>query len=329
MNRAILGIDEVGRGPFAGPLVIGACILPEDAEKYEWYYDLTDSKKCSRNKRERLYFELEEYATFATGWVSAKEINKIGLNEALRLATRRAVEKIQKEKVPFTEIIIDGNENFLEGTPLEKYTTTMIKGDFYVKEISAASIVAKVEHDHYMFELDEKYPDYGFENHVGYGTPQHLEAIREYGIIEDEHRVFIKKVRELAGIGEYSEKNLSKHKKNTTLIGKKAEDIIASYLMNVMDHEIIARNYKTHGYEIDIVSIKDYTIYFTEVKYRKNSNYGSPEEAVGAKKYRQMTYAAEAYMHSHRKMYKNYDYELAVGTIIGENFDFDDWFVLF
>ena len=320
MNRVILGIDEVGRGPFAGPLVIGACILPEEVKETDWYEELNDSKKLSRTKRENLYDKLETYAHFATGWVSANEIDEIGLLEALKLATRRAVKKIQEKKVPFTEIIIDGNQNFLENTILERYTTTMIKGDYYVKEISAASIVAKVEHDHYMFNLDEEYPEYGFVRHVGYGTPEHQKAISTYGIIEGEHRTFIKKVTDLAGL---PPRPLGKTpKKNTTNTGSTAEKIVANFLED-NGHKILVLNYKTKLYEIDIISEKDDIIYFTEVKYRKNSGHGNPKDMVTPKKLEQMKFAAKAFMN-----YKNLqnDYKLAVGTVSGENYLFEDWF---
>ena len=325
MKRVVLGIDEAGRGPFAGPLVVGACILPEECKESLWYDELNDSKKLSRNKREELYKDLEENAIFATGWVSAVEINEIGLNEALRLATRRAVEEIQKKKVRFTEIIIDGPINFLAGTKLEKFTTTMIRGDFYVKEISAASIVAKVEHDHYMFKLAEKYPEYGFERHVGYGTPQHCQAISDYGVIP-EHRVFIKKVAQLGGV---EWKNIKeKPLKNTTAKGSKAEDLIVDYLESE-SHEIMARNYRTKFYEIDIISRRYDTIYFTEVKYRRTGDFGEPEDMISVDKLVRMIRAAKDFMaHSRRVSKRNYNYELAIGTVFGDDYDFDCWFTL-
>lgn len=158
----ILGIDEVGRGPYAGPLVIGACILPdaekikEEPEKYHWISELTDSKKLTAKRREALYIKIKEGAVAtATGWVSANEIDEIGLSESLRLACRRAVKQIQETQMPFSEIIIDGTMNFLGGTPLEKYVSTLPKGDLLIKEISAASILAKVERDRYIVELAE------------------------------------------------------------------------------------------------------------------------------------------------------------------------------
>ena len=196
----ILGIDEVGRGPYAGPLVIGACILGDwkNSESAEWIEKLTDSKKLSAKRREELYVLIKEKAlATATGWVSSAEIDEVGLSEALRLATRRAVEQIQKTKVPFSEIIIDGTMNFLVGTKLEKYVSTLKKGDFLVKEISAASILAKVERDNYMAKLDAVYPEYGFGKHVGYGTAAHQKAMEEFGLTP-EHRRSFRPVREIA-----------------------------------------------------------------------------------------------------------------------------------
>jgi ribonuclease HII len=306
MQKTILGIDEVGRGPYAGPLVIGACILPTDRENHPWIDELNDSKKLSEKKREELYKIIKENATSATGWVTSAELDENGMSEALRLATRRAVEKIRAEKVPFTEIIIDGISNFLVGTTLEKYATTMKKADFLIKEVSAASIVAKVERDNYMKELAKKYPGYGFEKHVGYGTAAHQKAMEELGLTP-EHRRSFSPVAKLA--------------KTTKEIGDAGEQKIAKYLES-LGHKIIARNYKTKLYEIDIISEKTGVIYFTEVKTRKNAKYGTPKEMVTKKKLEQMTFAANAFMSS--KKLSN-SFKLAVGTVLGEEID---WFEL-
>ena len=211
----ILAIDEVGRGPYAGPLVIGACILPdaekieEEREKYHWISELTDSKKLTAKRRESLYIKIKEGAVAtATGWVSANEIDEIGPSESLRLACRRAVKQIQETQMLFSEIIIDGTMNFLSGTPLEKYVSTLTKGDLLIKEISAASILAKVERDRYMVELAERYPEYGFEKHVGYGTAFHQQAMEQFGLTP-EHRRSFRPVREIMskqlGVGEGEE----------------------------------------------------------------------------------------------------------------------------
>lgn len=307
MQKRILGIDEVGRGPYAGPLVIGACILPENRAENPWIEELNDSKKLSEKKREQLYDIIKEKATSATGWVTSKELDEIGMSEALKLATRRAVEKIQKEKVPFNEIIIDGISNFLKGTTLEKYVATMKKADFLIKEVSAASIVAKVERDNYMKELAKKYPGYGFEKHVGYGTAAHQKAMEELGLTPEHRRSFAP---------------VKKLEKTTKEIGDSGEEKIAE-LLSQKGHEILARNYKTKYYEIDIISEKDQTLYFTEVKTRKDSSHGSPKAIVDQKKLNKMIFAAEAYVKT--KKIEN-DYKLAIGTV--EGCGKNDWFVI-
>ena len=171
----ILGIDEAGRGPWAGPLVVGAVVLG-DSE----IIGLTDSKKLTKRKRELLYDEIvNKAAAFGTGWVEASEMDEVGMSEALRLATRRAVEKIA---VSYSEIIIDGTINFLVDTNKGKYVQTMPKADLLIPSVSAASIMAKVERDRYMTEQGLLYPEYGFESHAGYGVARHREAIETHGV---------------------------------------------------------------------------------------------------------------------------------------------------
>ena len=171
----ILGIDEVGRGPWAGPLVVGAVVLGGVAIE-----GLTDSKKLSKKRRELLDIEIREKAqAVGLGWVTASEIDEIGLSRALVLATKKAVEQIA---VPYHEIIIDGTVNFLSGTSKADYVTTMKKADLLIPSVSAASIVAKVARDNYMADQDEIYPGYNFRSHVGYGTAKHTAAIDKLGV---------------------------------------------------------------------------------------------------------------------------------------------------
>ncbi len=147
----ILGIDEVGRGPWAGPLVVGAVVLGDARIE-----GLTDSKKLSKKKLLQYDKLIRESAlAIGLGWVSNDEIDDIGLSEALRLATIRAVEQV---KTPYHEIIIDGTVNFLRETSKEKYVTTMKKADLLISSVSAASIVAKVARDNYMIEQGTMYP---------------------------------------------------------------------------------------------------------------------------------------------------------------------------
>ena len=178
----ILGIDEVGRGPWAGPLVVGAVIL--GGVEID---GLDDSKKLTKKRREALDVEIrEKAAAWALGWVSARELDGVGMSQALRLATRRAVEQVQaqcrQQNLAFSEIIIDGKVNFLCGTALERYVTAMAKADGLVPSVSAASIVAKVARDQFMAEQAAVYPGYGFASNAGYGVAKHRVAIERLGV---------------------------------------------------------------------------------------------------------------------------------------------------
>ena len=121
---AILGIDEVGRGPLAGPLVVGAVILPD--EEQPWFKDLKDSKKLTAKNREELNKLILESSATGLGWIPANELDELGISKALALATKKTVKQVQSLHTPFSQIIIDGKVNFLKGTPLEKFTTTCI-----------------------------------------------------------------------------------------------------------------------------------------------------------------------------------------------------------
>lgn len=324
----ILGIDEVGRGPYAGPLVIGACILGDwqNSENAEWIEKLTDSKKLSAKRREELYVLIKEKAlATATGWVSSAEIDEVGLSEALRLATRRAVEQIQKTKVPFSEIIIDGTMNFLVGTKLEKYVSTLKKGDFLVKEISAASILAKVERDKYMAKLDTVYPEYGFGKHVGYGTAAHQKAMEEFGLTP-EHRRSFRPVREIAESKTTTEqKTINEQKTTTKQLGDQGEQMVVDYL-ETSGHEIVARNYKTKLFEVDIISKKDKALYFTEVKYRGGSDFGAGLDFIDKKKQEKMRLAVAGFLATHPE-YADFIPTLAVAAV-GKDFKLEEWFEL-
>lgn len=289
----ILGIDEAGRGPWAGPLVVGAVVLGDTQIE-----GLTDSKKLTKKKRELLYDEVVSRSlAWASGWVSASELDELGMSQALRLATRRAVEQIT---VPYSEIIIDGTVNFLAGTGKGAYVSTMAKADLLISSVSAASIVAKVERDRYMTEQDEVYPGYGFGAHAGYGTAKHREAIERLGITPL-HRL------SFAPLASYRSALVSEDRvegvATTKQIGDEAESIVAAHLESI-GHLVLARNWKTKFCEIDIVSSSGDSLYFTEVKYRKNSKYGDGLAAITRQKQRKMQFAAEVFLSS-RQQYSN------------------------
>ena len=316
---AILGIDEVGRGPLAGPLVIGAVILPSDERP--WFHELKDSKKLTAKKRETLNELILAESTTGLGWVAAEELDKLGITESLKLATRRAVKQIQSLHTPFSQIIIDGNINFLKDTPLEKHTSTCIKGDSKIREISAASIIAKVARDQYMVNLATEYPNYGFDKHVGYGTKVHIEAIHKHGLTP-EHRKSFEPCKTISGFTPPI-----KSTKNTTKTGHQAESAVAEYLKS-KGHTIVEQNHKTPYYEIDLISIKDDKIYFTEVKYRKNSAHGNSLDAITTAKLRQMHFAAESYLKLKKLEFKTHQPLLAVASVTNPNYQVQTWFPL-
>lgn len=181
----IVGIDEVGRGCWAGPLVAGAVMLQQPIP------GLKDSKKLSKLQRERLAEAvMESGASVGLGWVQPAEIDDIGLTAAVQLAMERALRQIV---LPYEEVIIDGNLNFLAHLP---HTRALIKADDSVPAVSAASIVAKVARDQYMTDVAVQYPGYGFEQHVGYGTARHRAGLQQFGVT-DIHRRSYKPVQAL------------------------------------------------------------------------------------------------------------------------------------
>ena len=164
----ICGIDEAGRGPIAGPLVIAGCILLKDIK------GLTDSKKLSEKKREELFEIIKENSFYHIVFIDNETIDKKGLSFAIKYGLNEIKEKLKAKKYLF-----DGNSNF--GV---KGIETIIKGDLKIKEISAASILAKVSRDRFMIEIDKKYPEYNFKKHKGYITKEHIELIKKFGFCE-------------------------------------------------------------------------------------------------------------------------------------------------
>ncbi|CAN5379217.1 hypothetical protein BH10PAT4_BH10PAT4_2220 [soil metagenome] len=311
----ILGIDEVGRGPWAGPLVVGAVVLGGVTIE-----GLTDSKKLSKKRREELDIIIKEQTNgVGLGWVSSQEIDQIGLSASLILATKRAVEQIH---VPYHEIIIDGTINFLKDTSKGAFVTTLKKADLLIPAVSAASIVAKVARDKYMVEQDALYPGYGFARHVGYGTAAHVKAIDELGVTPLHRLSFapLEKYRPNRSDGLVrSQKGFApgpirvsapdqpwaadvltykETHPTSKQIGDSGEDEATNHLV-LQGHKILDRNWKTKFCEIDIVSHNNNTVYFSEVKYRRTVQQGGGIAAITPKKLRQMKFAVELYKLKH------------------------------
>lgn len=299
----IVGIDEVGRGPWAGPLVMGAVVLG-DVE----IPGLTDSKKLSPKARQRLNDEIQAHAAaVGLGWVHADEIDRLGLSKSLELACIRALEGIT---VPYHEIIIDGTVNFLQATGKGPYVTTMKKADLLIASVSAASIVAKVARDTWMAAQDEAYPQYGFGSHVGYGTSTHRTALEVHGVTPLHRKSFAPIAALLRGASPERE---SKKAVTTRQIGDVSEAVAASWL-EVNGYSVRERNWKTARCEIDIVAEKHGRLYFVEVKHRQDATRGGGLAAVTAQKQRQMRFAAD--MYSNRVGYAG-DCRLVVMTTTG------------
>ena len=181
--RSIVGLDEVGRGPLAGPVVTAAVSLPLDRRPV-WLSELRDSKLLSARQRDQLAPQIREGSLqWALGWVHASELDEIGLSASLRLACRRALAQLPD---PPDVVIADGRDDLR----LAVQTEMVIKGDASVSSIAAASIIAKTARDSWMINLDEQYPGYGFARHKGYGSPEHLGALEQLGPCPEHRRSF-------------------------------------------------------------------------------------------------------------------------------------------
>lgn len=181
--KLICGVDEAGRGPLAGPVCAAAVILPEHLEMP----GLTDSKKLTDKKRRELFPVIQEQAiAYGIGFATEQEIDEINILQATFLAMQRALDQLT---VRPDLALIDGNREKDFGLPVK----TVVKGDSLSANIAAASVLAKVTRDNLMVELSEKYPEYGFEIHKGYGTKAHYEALREFGASPIHRMTFLKK----------------------------------------------------------------------------------------------------------------------------------------
>lgn len=179
----ICGIDEAGRGPLAGPVVVAAVIMPKDS----MIEGVNDSKKVSEKKREKLYEEITQTAiAWGVGIIDQKEIDDINILNATKKGLTTALKELE---VKPNLILVDALTNIdTLGIPYR----SVVKGDAKIYSIAAASIIAKVTRDRIMRQWDELYPQYGFEKHKGYGTAMHIAAIKENGICPLHRKSFVK-----------------------------------------------------------------------------------------------------------------------------------------
>lgn len=183
-ERLLCGVDEAGRGPLAGPVCAAAVILPRGL----CIPGLNDSKKLTEKKREALYDVICSSAvSYGIAFATVEEIEEVNILNAAMLAMNRAIEKLSVQP---TLALIDGNRN----SAIKVASRCVVKGDAKCADIAAASVLAKVTRDRYMLEMAEKYPQYKFEKHKGYGTKDHYAALREYGPCEIHRPSFLRKM---------------------------------------------------------------------------------------------------------------------------------------
>ncbi len=184
-NKIVLGVDEAGRGPLAGPVVASAVLIHDYLEEFDM---INDSKKISEKKREKLYKTIMENCSVGVGIVSASEIDKHNILNATFIAMNRAIASIKSN---YELVLVDGNQKIRN---FENKQEPVVKGDGKSLSIAAASIIAKVTRDRMMVDYAIKYPEYNFEKHKGYGTKMHREILLKKGACPIHRQTFLKKI---------------------------------------------------------------------------------------------------------------------------------------
>lgn len=289
----LCGVDEAGRGPLAGDVYAAAVILPENCQIEQ----LNDSKKLTPQIREKLFQEIKERAlSYAIATASVKEIEEYNILNATFLAMRRAVEGLV---VTPALVLVDGNRN----PELPVHSRCVVKGDSLSASIAAASILAKVARDHYMEEAAQRYPQYCFEKHKGYGTPLHYEMLAAYGPSPIHRLSFLKK---------HEPGNESPAQRR----GRIGEEAVCEYLLK-NGYEILSRNFNTLYGELDIIAKQKDILAVVEVKTRKEGTMAKGREAVGLAKQRKMIKSTALFLQENKRTEK-LRFDVAEVTLSGQ-----------
>ncbi len=285
--RYVAGVDEVGRGPLAGPVVAAAVVLPPVVGAF--YDRVRDSKQLSTAQRERLSAEIKGHAVaWATAGVEPAEIDRTGIAPATRRAMAEAIKGLS---IGADFVLVDAVKLPAVGLPQK----SIIKGDETCLSIAAASILAKVHRDGLMVEADREHPGYGFAGHKGYGTAEHLLRIRENGL-SPVHRRSFAPAQLVEGGPRAEERRLS--------LGRLGERIALRHLKDA-GYSIRETNFRSLWGEIDIVAELDGCLVFVEVRCRTCfgrtgvSGFGSPEESLTRTKGNRLVRTAETYLQTH------------------------------
>lgn len=271
--RYICGIDEVGRGPLAGPVVAGAVILPKDNP----ILYLNDSKKLSEKKREALYDEIMEHAVaVGIGMAGPARIDEINILQATYEAMRKAIDNLDVKPDLLLNDAVTIPQVDIKQVPI-------IKGDAKSVSIAAASIVAKVTRDRLMKEYDKVLPGYDFASNKGYGTKEHIAGLRELGPTPIHRVTFIKNY-------------MNHNRKETGSWGER----LAERFLEQSGYEILERNYRCKKGEIDLIARDGDYLVFCEVKYRHGTKSGGALEAVDLCKQKAVSGCAMYYLMEHK-----------------------------
>ncbi len=289
--RAIAGLDEAGRGAWAGPLVAGAAILPLDSPTLpKDLAGLRDSKRLTPRCRADFYERIGQRASaLGVGVVSSALLDESGVVAATRLAMKRALDNLV---VPVDYLLID----FLPLSYRALPYMSIAGGDDLCFSIAAASIVAKVTRDRMMVALDRVFPRYGFAQHKGYGTPQHREALVHLGPCPI-HRLSYAPMRfmvEWETRGK-EENNMGDERRE---LGRLGEQMAAQHLEK-QGYVICEMNYRCTAGEADIVALDGECLAFVEVRTRRSKKFGSPGESITAAKKRKLIEVAQTYLQEH------------------------------
>lgn len=290
--RLVAGVDEVGRGPLAGPVLAAAVILPPGLDA-PWLAQVHDSKQVRAPLRAQLSQHILKAAlAVGTGQVSAQEIDRMGILPATRRAMTQAVASL---KLRPDYVLVDAVPLPETGIPFR----ALIKGDQTCLSIAAASIVAKVTRDHMMEELDQQYPGYGLARHKGYGTAHHLACLHRLGPCPL-HRLSFAPVRECAeGYGTLSVAPAAAPSPTPrSLTGSRGERLAREFLA-ARGYRILETNYRAPGGEVDIVAHQDGCLVFVEVRTRHGADMGTPAESVTPAKLKRLEVLAHAYLQAH------------------------------
>lgn len=267
--QLIAGTDEVGRGPLCGPVVSAAVILSRESR----ILYINDSKQLSQKKREELCeLILSEAVGVGIGIVDNRRIDQINILNATKESMVLALNNLsQKPDI----LLLDAMT-----IAADIKQRSFIKGDATVYSIAAASIVAKVTRDRMMEEYDPIYPQYGLKSNKGYGSSEHIQAIREYGPTP---------IHRMSFIHSFLPRQANRK------IGQKWEDRASEYLMGI-GYELVQKNYVRAGGELDLIMKDGEEYVFCEVKARSDASFGAPEEFVDVKKQQRMIMTAQNYM---------------------------------